>query len=130
MPYQIQPDNIILDIQRDTVINSQTIEAIIKLKNSGFTLAIEDIHDRPNLLPLLPHIDILRLNIKQISNKDLKIRQKILEKFKLKLLAEKVETLDEYENYMNRALNISRVISSADPELSKAKHLKPTSFLS
>lgn len=120
----VQPENIILDIQSDTQINDQTIKAIICLKHSGYTLAIADIKDHPNLLPLLPYIDILRLDIKKISDREIKLRQKVLEKYKLKLLAEKVESLDEYEYYMNKGFEYFQGYFLSRPRVIKGKTLE------
>ncbi|MFW2372947.1 MAG: EAL and HDOD domain-containing protein [Gammaproteobacteria bacterium] len=120
----VQPENIILDIQKDTWITDQVIQAIINFKQAGFILAIEDIKDRPGLLPLLPYIDILRLDIKNISDKELILRKKVLAKFDLKLLAEKIETLDDYEDYMNKGFEYFQGYFLSHPRIIKGNTLE------
>ena len=98
----IPPERVILDIHSDINANKETIDALKKLKDIGFTMSlgdIEDIEDIANFNALLKLADIIKIDIRQNTTQDINDRLNRLKTFKLKLMAEKIETLDEYETY-------------------------------
>lgn len=120
----IKPENIILDIQQNITINSDTLAAIEQLKATGFTLALDDISHRPDFLPLLKQADILRLDVKKLTPKDIKLRQKILSAYDVQLLAEKVESLDDYEIYMDMGFDYFQGYFLSRPRILKSTSLE------
>lgn len=120
----IPADRVILDIHTDINTNESTLDALAKLKQAGFTLAIEDTPDTPNFNKLLEQADILKLNIRENSINDLKARINSLKKFKLKLLADKVETLDEYDTYADIGFDYFQGYFLSKPRIIKGKTLE------
>ncbi len=120
----IKPENIILDIQQNITINSDTLAAINQLKAAGFTLALDDISHRPDFLPLLKQADILRLDVKKLSPKHIKLRQKVPGSYDVQLLAEKVESLDDYEIYMDMGFDYFQGYFLSRPRILKSTSLE------
>lgn len=120
----IPADRVILDIHTDINTNESTLDALAKLKLAGFTLAIEDTPDTPGFNKLLEQADILKLNIRENSIDDLKSRINSLKKFKLKLLADKVETLDEYDTYADIGFDYFQGYFLSKPRIIKGKTLE------
>jgi len=120
----LPPDRIILDIQSNTPINEYTLSALQRLKNADFTLALEDFHDTPNFSELLKLVDIFKMDIQNTTHDEISSRMKSLKKFNLKILAEKVETLEEYENYSKMGFDYFQGYFLSRPRVIKSKTLE------
>lgn len=92
----ISPDQIVLEILEDIVITDEIIEATKRLKSQGFIIALDDYIYNPDHKPLMPYIDIIKIDIMQLSEKELIEHVRVLKSFDIKLLAEKIETMDEF----------------------------------
>ena len=93
----MSPQQVVIEVLEDIPIDAKLITAIERLKEKGFTIALDDYIYNPAHQPLVRLADIIKIDIKQL-NRDQLIRHAIaLKKFDAKLLAEKVETMDEFE---------------------------------
>ncbi len=117
-------DRTILDIQPTININEDTLSALKRLKKAGFTLALEGFLDTPKFDELLEHIDIFNLDIHQYSKKENLVWLNKLKKLNIKVLAEKVETLDEYEEYMHLGFDYFQGYFLSQPRIFKGKTLE------
>jgi EAL and modified HD-GYP domain-containing signal transduction protein len=123
----IPPERVILDIHSDINLNQETIDALNKLKDIGFTLSLRDIEgteDIPNFNALLKLTDIIKIDIRQNSTQAIKGRLNRLKKFNLKLMAEKIETLDEYEAYNDMGFDYFHGYFLCVPRIIKGKTLE------
>ena len=119
----------ILDIQPTININEDTLSALKRLKIAGFTLALEGFLDTPKFDELLKYIDIFNLDIHQYSKKENMAWLKKLKKLNIKVLAEKVETLDEYEEYMHLGFDYFQGYFLSQPRILKGKTLETNKLL-
>ncbi|MDX8381564.1 MAG: HDOD domain-containing protein [Ghiorsea sp.] len=91
----LPPDIIGIEILEDVEINDNTVNACLKLQKKGFTILLDDVVYHPRLTPLLEIADVIKVDLPLTENLAKDVR--ILRTFKAKLLAEKVETLEDYE---------------------------------
>jgi c-di-GMP-related signal transduction protein len=119
----LPPERVILDIQAHTAINEHTLSALHKLKQAGFTLALEDFHDSPQFSELLRIADIFKINTDNTTTNGINLHIKKIKPFNLLLLAEKVETLDEYECYMDMGFEYFQGYFLSKPRIIKSKTL-------
>ena len=117
-------ERVILDIQPSITINEPTLAALQRLKTAGFTLALEDFHEVPNFSALLKLADIFRMDIRNTTRQENLARIKHFKKFGLKVLAEKVETLNEYEDYMDMGFDYFQGYFLSKPRIIKSKTLE------
>lgn len=120
----IPPERVILDIHSNISANQETIDALKKLKDIGFTLSLRDLEDIPNFNTLLNLADIIKIDIRQNTTQAVKDRLNRLKKFKLKLMAEKIETLDEYETYNDMGFDYFHGYFLCVPRIIKGKTLE------
>ncbi len=120
----LPPNQVILHIQPDININEDTLAALQRLKKAGFTLALEGFLDTSNFDELLKFIDIFNLDMHLYSKKENLSRLKKMKKLNIKVLAEKVETLDEYEEYMDLGFDYFQGYFLSEPRILKGKTLE------
>lgn len=89
--------NVVLEVLEDIPVTESLIDAILLLKEQGYTIALDDFVYRQDLDRLVNTADIIKLDL-MAQSKD-KIRttvEKLQQRGKI-LLAEKVETHEEFE---------------------------------
>lgn len=91
------PERVVLEILENIKISPELVAAVKRLKEQGFTLALDDYIYNPAHKPLIKLTDIVKLDIRQLSKEELVDHVKILKKLKVKLLAEKIENMDEFD---------------------------------
>ncbi len=122
-------ERVILDIHPNIPINEHTLNTLRKFKNSGFTLALNNYHEISDFSELFEIADIFKLDIQYTTKKEAQSYIKRLKKHGLKILAKKVETLEEYESYMDMDFDYFQGFFLSNPRILKSKTLE-TSKLS
>ena len=94
-PRLLPPDRVVVEILETVTPTDEIVNTCRKLRDAGYSLALDDFTDHPRLAPLVEMADFLKIDF-QISNHE--ARERIATKYGkagLSLLAEKVETEEE-----------------------------------
>ena len=124
----IKPDQVVLEVLEDIPVTLPVLKAVKRHKENGFIVALDDFLYNPSHKPIVPLVDIIKIDIQQLDRKGLLKHIKILKKFSAKLLAEKVETLEEYEFCMSLGFEYFQGYFLSRPRILKAQTL-PTNRL-
>lgn len=90
-------DRLVLEVLEDIELDDAVLNGILRLKQRGYTIALDDFIFHPHLEPLVQIADIVKLDLFALDNADLIGHVQRLKKYPLKLLAEKVETHAVYQ---------------------------------
>lgn len=97
----IPKDRFVLEILETTTVTQWLIDRVLHLKSQGYIFALDDfIFDEAYLStfsPLMDKVDYIKVDIQEVDPSTLEHRIKILKKFPVKLIAEKVENQEEFE---------------------------------
>ena len=88
---------VVVEILENIKIDDQIIEICKRLKRQGYILALDDFVFEPSYEPLLELVDIIKVDFLITKGAE---RKELIKKFKTKkirFLAEKVETIQEYK---------------------------------
>jgi len=98
IPLPFESGNIVLEILEDVHADEETIAAVTELSKKGFIIALDDFVISDKNRALIPLADIVKVDLMQFEN-DEALRSDVeeLKKHSVKLLAEKVETREEFE---------------------------------
>ncbi len=97
IPQLLNKESVVIELLEDIVPDEAFIEKIKTLKNAGYTVAIDDFIDSYEFLELVELCDIIKVEFMGESRESI---EKICRTWKPKgklLLAEKVETREEYD---------------------------------
>ncbi|MGA7829182.1 MAG: EAL domain-containing protein [Geobacteraceae bacterium] len=86
----------VIEILETVKISDALLERCRELKERGFTLALDDNCYHPDYEPLYEIVDIVKIDVLQIPAVELKEMVGLLSNRGLTLLAEKVETMEQY----------------------------------
>ena len=90
-------DMVVIEILEDVEPEPEIVAACKNLKEKGYQIALDDFVFRPDYHSLVELADIIKVDLRAAASKDLKNFSKHYKKNNICFLAEKVETMDEYE---------------------------------
>lgn len=91
-------DRVVLEVLEDIEPDIDVIEAVRELRSSGHTLALDDFIYHDKLRPLIEHADIIKIDLMAVPAGELETHLEQLRDYKVRLLAEKIETLEQFEH--------------------------------
>ncbi|MDP5130225.1 MAG: EAL domain-containing protein [Paraglaciecola sp.] len=127
-PTSLDQKLVVIEVVETVNLSEKLIQACINIKEMGYKLALDDFAFDPNWDVLLPYADIVKVDIVEC---DQQLMRSNIEKLKLaniKLVAEKIETHEEFEEYKALGFDYFQGYFFARPEIVKQKRI-PTSQL-
>lgn len=95
---QLLPANrIVVEVLETVEIDAEVLAGLQRLREQGFVIALDDFIYRPEAEPLLALTAIVKLDIRAHSYRELTAQVEQLRRPQLKLLAEKIETQEEFD---------------------------------
>lgn len=120
-PLNLPKDRIVIEVLEDVEINLKIIALLRDFSQQGYTIALDDFVLNPQWRPLLEFVDIIKLDIMQMSMDDtLKLIEQ-LKPYELTLLAEKVETKEEFQVLKNAGCQLFQGFFFNKPEIISGK---------
>ena len=96
-PLPLEPRRTVLELVEDQVVDGALVEVLSEAVDAGFTLALDDFRYAPKMEPVLDLATIVKLDVRALTRAELEAEVRKLEPRRLTLVAEKVETAEEYE---------------------------------
>jgi EAL and modified HD-GYP domain-containing signal transduction protein len=93
----IPPDRVVLELLEDQLVDEALIEALAKLRTGGYQVALDDFTLTPDVEPLLPKVDIVKLDLRALGHEGLTSLARDLSRHRLTLVAEKLEDHADFE---------------------------------
>lgn len=97
LAYVIPPNQLVVEILETVEPDDEVIKACQELRQSGYRIALDDFVLRPGHERLLSVADIVKVDFLQTKGDDRKQLSQTLARSKILLLAEKVETPEDFE---------------------------------
>jgi len=112
----------------ETVKPGKKLLAICKeLYEQGYTLALDDYEHQKVWMHFFPYIKIIKIDWKISSIEDIKeVKRAIVNFPEIKLLAEKVETYEQYNQAIELGFELFQGFFFAKPEMVQTKSLSPS----
>ena len=123
IPAFLDPKKVVIEILEDVPISDELLSACKSLKEKGYTLALDDHDFDPKWDVFLPFVDIIKVDVLEVSILDISRFLRRLKNFKITLLAEKVETLKEFEKLKLLGFTLFQGYFFARPEMMKKKNI-------
>ncbi len=137
---------IVIEVLEDIEPDQRVIDSLRKIRSQGYTIALDDYVYREELEPLVQLADIVKLDLPLIPRDDLERQINYLQSQRVEVLAEKVEThedfllckelgCDYFQGYFfcrprvvshptlqsNRAAVLQLLVALQDPDISAAR---------
>ena len=96
-PIPFSRDRVVLEILEDVNVDEELLLGISSMAGHGFELAMDDYNFQPHLQPILPLVSYIKVEIQPGGMEELARRMPELRATGARLLAEKVETVEQFE---------------------------------
>lgn len=126
LPHTLAHENIVLEVLEDVVPDAALIDALQNLKDDGYTIALDDFVCHESKQQMVDLADIIKIDVMELQGKRLADQVKQLRPTGAKLLAEKVETPDEFEYCKALGFDYFQGYFFCKPNIVKGDHT-PTS---
>lgn len=96
-PLPLLQGRVVLEILEDIEIDRELISALHEIRESGYKIAIDDVVHPDRVMDILDIVDIVKFDLIKTDLSHLQEYVSILHEHEIKLVAEKVETLDMFD---------------------------------
>lgn len=97
LPLPLPPDRVVIEVLEDIEPDPEILAGVAKLKGQGVKIALDDYVHREGNAALLPLCDYVKLDLRAQDREETIRLLELLGGYEVKLLAEKVETMEELQ---------------------------------
>jgi c-di-GMP phosphodiesterase len=123
-PLVQQKERVVMELLEDIPVDQELIDQVICLSKMGVTMALDDYVFDPVWDPLLPWVHIIKVEIPAMTLEEIRAGLPKLRQHNLKLLAEKIETREEYDALHEMGFDLFQGFFFSRPELIDGQRLE------
>lgn len=100
VPTYFRPNEIVVEILENVTFSQELLDICKELKSLGYKIALDDFifqHQNPFAKKVLEYVDIVKIDYLNTSPAIRRNLEKLVKAFRIELLAEKVETREQFE---------------------------------
>jgi c-di-GMP phosphodiesterase len=121
MPIPLEPGRIVLEVLEQIEVDDELVDGVRTLSELGFKIALDDAVFHPRLKPLLELADIVKVELPAIPGPELASHVMRFRHYKAQLLAEKVETIEEFEHCKRLGFDLFQGYFLSRPQMVQGK---------
>ncbi len=116
-------DRVVLELLEDIKADEEVVEGVKRLRQQGYTIALDDFIYHASLQPLVELADIIKIDVMALSHDEIRDHVALLRKPSLRLLAEKVETREELDFCMELGFDYFQGYFFSQPKIIQGRRL-------
>jgi c-di-GMP phosphodiesterase len=121
----IPPERVVLELLEDQVVDQALLDAVTQLRQGGYLIALDDFTLTPDVEPLLPRIDIVKLDLQALGAEGLTRLARDLAPHHVTLVAEKLEDHGDFEVALAAGCDLFQGYFFCRPELIEGTAVAP-----
>ncbi|MGD2117101.1 MAG: HDOD domain-containing protein [Chromatiales bacterium] len=122
-PLPFSQDQVIFELLEDINVDQRLLDGVKTLHEQGYQLAIDDFVFEDKWQPLLPYVSIIKVEVPQLDWDNAADKLALLRQHPVKLLAEKVETEEEYTRLKQLGFDLYQGYFFTRPNIVSAKKI-------
>ncbi|MFN3593338.1 MAG: EAL and HDOD domain-containing protein [Thiobacillaceae bacterium] len=122
----LPPDKVVLEVLETVEVSAEILDRLRAYKQAGFRIALDDYVHTPERADLLPLADYVKLDVLALSPDKVIHAVKAARQHGAKLLAEKVERREQFEQYKKLGFQYFQGYYFARPENLASKVINPS----
>jgi len=125
IPFPLPAGKVVLEVLEDVAVDDELLSSLKDLKNNGYIIALDDFVLNDTNRALIPLADIIKIDLMALSQQALIEHAKELKLHNVKLLAEKIETKQEFELCKQLGFDYFQGYYFSKPDIVVGKQLPP-----
>jgi EAL and modified HD-GYP domain-containing signal transduction protein len=122
-PTSIKPESMVIEVLETVPPTPELLATLKFLKDRGYQLALDDHDFDPKWDPFLPYISYLKVDVQQFNLLQISRHLRRVSDYPFTLLAERVETAEQFEKLKLMGFQLFQGYFFARPEMLKHKQL-------
>ncbi len=122
LPNAMAPGQVVLEVLEDVLPGPELLAALQRLKQDGYTIVLDDFEYDDSKRPLVELADLIKLDVLSLSPHELRSHVRTLKAFDIPLLAEKVETQEDFHTCKALGFDYFQGYFFCKPDLVKGEH--------
>lgn len=118
-------ENVVIEVLETVKVTPELLDRLKELKEAGYRFALDDFHYSPELEALLPLASYVKLDVLAHSPGELASMVNMVRRHPVKLVAEKVETPEQFQHCSNLGFDYFQGYYFARPENLVARVITP-----
>lgn len=118
-------DRVALEIVEPHAATPEVLADLDELRSLGYRLVLDDFVFEPSLAPLVERVDVVKLDVLALLSDQLASQVRMLRRFPVRLVAEKVETREKFLECMKLGFDFYQGYFFCKPEAVKGKVMTP-----
>lgn len=123
IPLLFPEDSTVVEILENVGVEDSVLKACREIAQKGHLIALDDSIYNPTLEPFIALAHIIKFDFRQSTSAQIEHDIRRLDKYKVKILAEKVETYMEFKTALELGFHYFQGYFFAKPEIIKSKKL-------
>ena len=123
LPLMFSQDRLVVEILENVQPDRDVIEACQEIALNGYIIVLDDFFYKPSLEPLIEVADIIKIDVKATPLEEVGDLVKKMTERGVDLLAEKVETHDEFKKALEMGFRYFQGFFFSKPEVLKGKEI-------
>jgi EAL and modified HD-GYP domain-containing signal transduction protein len=125
MAYALPADKVVLELLENQVVDDELIAAVGLMRRDGYSFALDDFIWSDERVPLLPLVDVVKVEVLGRDFADVISDVERLAPYNARLLAEKLETREDYERCAQLGFELFQGYFFCKPETLATKGVAP-----
>ncbi|RZB36415.1 MAG: hypothetical protein SRB2_02240 [Desulfobacteraceae bacterium Eth-SRB2] len=126
IPMMFPVENMMVEILEDVSPNKEVVSACLDIFRAGYAIALDDFVFKDELKPLIKLAQIIKIDFMLSPIEEIRQLVNMLKGSKIKLLAEKIETYDEFEKALSMGFTYFQGYFFSKPEILSSKEIAPS----
>jgi EAL and modified HD-GYP domain-containing signal transduction protein len=122
-PIPLDRRRIVLELLEDIEVDDLLISAVKTLHEQGYKLALDDFQFEDKWSPILPYVSVIKVEVKADNLEEIASRVPALRRYDARLLAEKVETREQYDHLHELGFDLFQGFFFARPNVVEGRRL-------
>lgn len=123
LPNAMAPEQVVLEVLEDVLPGPELLAALHRLKQDGYTIALDDFEYDDSKRPLVELASLIKLDVLSLSPQKLRRHVSTLKAFNIPLLAEKVETQEAFHSCKALGFDYFQGYFFCKPDLVKGERI-------
>ncbi|WP_017446280.1 EAL and HDOD domain-containing protein [Gayadomonas joobiniege] len=128
VPTLVPKEQVIIELLETARPTKSLLTAVKKLHQAGYQIALDDYVHTASWLHFFPYINIIKICFKTSSKEQIEHIIEIARNYPIKLLAEKIETYEEFQSAKKLDFDYFQGYFFSEPEMVKKKALAPSTL--
>jgi c-di-GMP-related signal transduction protein len=126
IPMMFPIENMMVEILEDVSPNKEVVSACLDIFKAGYAIALDDFVFKEERRPLMKLAQIIKIDFMHSPIEEIRQMVEMLKGSKIKLLAEKIETYDEFEKALSMGFIYFQGYFFSKPEILSGKEITPS----